>query len=148
MKKITKKKTTMKKLLFVALPLVGILLISFAAAGQVKKGKTRPLTTKQLMGGLVKPQCASLGAALKEKSADDKAWAALATKAALLNEASHTLMADGRCPDADWKAACETLRHCSGVVLEKIAAKDADGAQEAFGAMTKSCGACHSKHKK
>jgi len=40
------------------------------------------------------------------------------------------------------------LRECSAVVLEKIEAKDADGAQEAFGAMTKACGVCHSKDKK
>ena len=138
----------MRKILLVALPMLAVLLLSFGATGQVKQGKTRPLKTKQLMGGLVKPQCASLGEGLKENPADDKAWEALATKAALLNEASYMLMADGRCPDGDWKAAAETLRECSGVVLKKVAAKDANGAQKAFQAMTKACGACHSKHKK
>lgn len=139
----------MRKVLALSLPALAVIaMLGVVVSGQIKKGKTRPLTTKQLMGGLVRPNCAALGADLKKDPADDKAWAALATKAALLNEAGHILMADGRCPDADWANACKTLRDCSAVVLEKIEAKDAEGAQEAFGAMTKSCGACHSKHKK
>lgn len=139
----------MKRLLIVAVPVLAVtLLLAVGATGQVKKGKTRPLTTKQLMSGLVKPNCGGLGGALKEEPADDKAWEALATKAALLNEASYILMADGRCPDGDWKAAAETLRGCSGVILDKIKEKDLEGANKAFTAMTKACGACHSKHKK
>jgi len=123
-------------------------MFSVATIAQVKKGKTRPLLTKQLMGGLVQPNCKGLGAGLKEAPADDKAWEALATKAALLNEAGHILMADGRCPDADWAGAAKTLQECSAVVLKKIDAKDAEGAQKAFQALTKSCAACHKAHKK
>ncbi len=138
----------MKKFLFVAIPLMSVLLFSFAAMAQVKQGKTRPLLTKQLMGGLVQPNCKALGAGLKKAPSDEKGWAALATNAALLNEASFILMADGRCPDGDWAGAATTLRECSAVVLEKIDAKDAAGAQEAFKAMTKACAACHKVHKK
>ena len=139
----------MKRLLIAAVPMLAVtLILTLGVKAQVKQGKTRPLKTKQLMGGLVRPNCAGLGEALKEKPADDKAWDALATKAALLNEASYVLMADGRCPDADWKGACDTLRECSGVILKKIEAKDHEGAGEAFKAMTKACAACHSKHKK
>ncbi|MBP88637.1 MAG: hypothetical protein CMJ64_18305 [Planctomycetaceae bacterium] len=138
----------MKKFLFVALPLLAVVMFSFAAIAQVKKGKTRPLLTKQLMGGLVQPNCKDLGAGLKKAPADDKAWAALATKAALLNEASYILMADGRCPDGVWAGATKTLQECSDVVLKKIEAKDAEGAQGAFQAMTKACAACHKAHKK
>jgi len=85
---------------------------------------------------------------LKEAPDDDKAWEALATKAALLNEAGHILMADGRCPDGDWADAAKTLRECSAVVLKKIDQKDAEGAQIAFQAMTKACAACHKVHRK
>lgn len=139
----------MKRLVIAVVPVLAVtLLLTMGVTAQVKKGKTRPLKTKQLMGGLVRPNCAGLGEALKEKPADDKAWDALATKAALLNEASYILMADGRCPDGDWKAAAETLRECSGVILKKIEAKDHEGANGAFKAMTKACAACHSKHKK
>ena len=139
----------MKRLLIAAVPMLAVtLILTLGVKAQVKQGKTRPLKTKQLMGGLVRPNCAGLGEALKEKPADDKAWDALATKAALLNEASYVLMADGRCPDADWKGACDTLRECSGVILKKIEDKDHEGAGNAFKAMTKSCAACHSKHKK
>jgi hypothetical protein len=138
----------MKKFLLVGLSLLAVAMFSVATIAQVKKGKTRPLLTKQLMGGLVQPNCKGLGAGLKEAPADDKAWEALATKAALLNEAGHILMADGRCPDADWAGAAKTLRECSAVVLKKIDAKDAEGAQKAFQALTKSCAACHKAHKK
>ena len=138
----------MSKVLGVAL-LAGVMLsMSVVATAQVKKGKTRPLTTKQLMGALVKPHCADLGAALKSAPTDDKGWSELATKAALLNEAGYILMADGRCPDGVWKEAANALSEGALAVLGKIEAKDAAGASEAFKAVTGSCATCHKAHKK
>lgn len=139
----------MKKYLGLAV-LFGVVSVMSAglATAQIKKGKTRPLTTKQLMSGLVKPQCTDLGAGLKTAPADDKGWDDLATKAALLNECSHVLMADGRCPDGAWADAAKTLDEGTVAVLDKIAKKDAAGAQEAFKAVTNSCAACHKAHKK
>ncbi len=126
-----------------------VVVFSSGSLAQVTKGKSRPLTTKQLMAGNIKPNCAALGAALQNNGpADDAGWATAATQAALLNESSYTMMDDGRCPDATWADACMTLRKCSNVVLEKIAAKDASGAREAFTAMTGSCKSCHTAHKK
>ena len=129
-------------------PGVGVVFASLAVTAQVKQGKTRLLLTKQLMGGLVQPNCKALGDGLKEAPADDKAWAVLATKAALLNEASFVLMADGRCPDGVWAGAATTLREGSDAVYQRIEAKDAQGAQAAFKAMTQACAACHKVHKK
>lgn len=133
-----------------SLAMIGALLtcVVLAAQAQVTKGKTRPLTTKQMMGGLIKPNCAGIGEGLKEAPKDDKAWDDLATKAALLNEAGHILMDDGRCPDATWADAAKALREGSAAVLAKIAEKDAAGAKTEFDNMTKSCGACHKAHKK
>ena len=131
-----------------ALLAVGILLASQTTA-QVKKGKTRPLTTKQMMAGLVKPQWATLSETLKGAGpADDKAWEAALTNAALLNESGHVLMADGRCPDGVWAGASKTLQDCSQALVAKLEAKDAAGAREAMSALTKSCGTCHAAHKK
>ena len=71
----------MRKVLALSLPVLAVIaMLGVVVSGQIKKGKTRPLTTKQLMGGLVKPDCAALGADLKKDPADDKAWAALATQ--------------------------------------------------------------------
>ena len=106
------------------------------------------MKTEQLMEGLVKPFCTDLGKGLNAGPSDDKAWKNLAVKAALLNEASHILMADGRCPDGVWAGAAKTLRDNSAAVLKSIADKDAEGAKASFAAMTKACGACHKKHKK
>ncbi len=138
----------MKKL-YVLVVMAGVFFaMSVAATAQVKKGKTRPLTTKQLMGALVKPHCSDLGAALKNAPTDDKGWNELATKAALLNEASYILMADGRCPDKIWADAAKSLGEGTIAILEKIEAKDAAGAQEAFKTVSSSCAACHKEHKK
>ena len=137
----------MKKTWGIGLVLCCVVIVSIAS-GQVKKGKTRLLLTEQLMEGLVQPNCKGLGEGLKETPADEKAWKELATKAALLNESSFVLMEDGRCPDGDWAGAAMTLRECSEILYDKIEARDADGAREAFQAMTKSCGACHKAHKK
>jgi cytochrome c556 len=108
-----------------------------------QKGKTRSATTKQLMRGLVAPNCGALKKAL---AAGDAEKATL--YAALLNEAGHILMADGRCPSGDWKSGAETLQGCSKVILAKLKENDVEGAQSAFTALTKGCGACHSAHKK
>lgn len=140
--------TVMKKLLALALMLTVLATVSFSAVAQVKKGKTRPLTTKQLMSGLVKPHCGGIAEGLKTAPADDQAWEELLTKAALLNEASYTLVDDGRCPDGDWANAAKALREGTAAVIEKLEAKDAAGAQEAFKGVTASCAACHKVHKK
>lgn len=133
---------------FAGLALVALVGLSLSTSAQVKTGKTRPLTTKQMMAGLVKPQCAGLGEALKAAPADDKAWEELATKAALLNESGYSLMDDGRCPDGVWASACKNLREASAAVLAKIEAKDYAGTQAEFKGVTASCGECHKAHKK
>lgn len=79
----------MRKLLSFAVLAGAISILAVGATAQVKKGKTRALLTKQLMSGLVKPQCGGLGDSLKVVPADDKAWSELAIKAALLNEVSY-----------------------------------------------------------
>jgi predicted aminopeptidase len=138
----------MKKLACLAVAGALTACLSLGAFAQVTKGKSRPLKTRQLMAGLVRPNCVGIGDGLKEAPTDDKAWDDLATKAALLNEASYLLMDDGRCPDGTWADAAKALREGSAAVLAKIEAKDAAGAKAEFEAMTKSCGACHKAHKK
>ncbi len=132
-----------------AFALIGTLVVATSVAAQVKKGKTRPLTTHQLMEALVGPSTGALSKSLEGTGpTDDKGWSLAATRASLLNESAHILMADGRCPDATWAGACKTLDDCSKVVLTKIEAKDAAGARDAFKAMTMSCAGCHAAHKK
>lgn len=138
----------MKKLSWFLVAVVAATTLTFSVQAQVTKGKTRAATTKQLMGGLVKPQCGGLAEALKTAPADDKAWDELATKAALLNEVGYLLMDDGRCPDAVWAGAAKSLRESTAEVLAKIAAKDHAGAQTAFQSVTKTCAECHKAHKK
>jgi hypothetical protein len=131
------------------LGLAGCVVLGSVAVAQVKKGKTRLLETKQLMSAVVKLHCGGIKKGLEAAPADDKAWAELATSAALLNEASYVLMDDGRCPDGAWaEAATKLLRDGSAKVHAAVAAKDFEGAKKAFGDMTKACEGCHKAHKK
>ena len=125
---------------------VAAMSMTMDSADAQKKGKTRSATTHQLMEGLVGPNCGALGKALK---ADDADWDKIALHAALLNESGHLLMADGRCPDGEWAKGAKTMQKCSAILLEKVAAKDLEGAQGAFKALTSGgCKTCHEKHKK
>ena len=138
---------------FVAVALIASVAAVVALAGssiaQIKIGKSRPLTTKQLMAGSIKPSHTALGNLLQGNGpADEAGWANAATQAALLNESTYTMMDDGRCPDQAWYDACMTMRKSSVTILEKVAAKDAAGAREAFTAFTGGCKACHTAHKK
>ena len=118
-----------------------------AATAQIHKGKTRLALTKQIMVGLVHPNYSAIEKLAKDIPANEKAWDTLATNAALLNEASHLLMDDGRCPDANWEKAAQQLRKGSGAVLAKIEAKDAASVVIELKAMTQACVACHAAHK-
>lgn len=137
-------------LLVVAITLVASLLIANQQtnATMQQQDKTRPAKTKHLMGGIIAPQSKALGAALKEGPADDKAWAAVAMNAALLNEISYNLMEDDRCPDEVWADAVQVLRDQSAEVMAMTEAKDAAAASEAFSGLTESCKSCHKAHKK
>ncbi len=119
------------------------------ASAQIKKGKTRPAMTKQLMKGIMQPNCAALGKTLKGGGpSDDKGWALAAQQAACMNEMSYLLMQDGRCPDGVWaNAATKALRGGTVDLLAAIEKKDVAATNAAFGAATKACGACHDKHR-
>jgi hypothetical protein len=115
---------------------------------QKTKGKSRPAETKFLMKGVIQPNCAALGAALKgDGPSDDKAWDQALLHALVLNEMSYVVMDDGRCPDKEWAGAAKTLRECSGKVAEAARAKDAAAAKTAFKALTGACATCHKAHK-
>ncbi|MDA0283643.1 MAG: hypothetical protein O3B13_01970 [Planctomycetota bacterium] len=143
----------MKKSFVFAAGLISLAGLAFTlSSGQVtaqKKGKTRPMTTAQLMSGLVKPQ---LGV-LQEQLADEKTpegedgWKAVTTSIALLNESGHIMMEDDRCPDKIWADACEVLRKATETALSKAEQKDAAGVRESIAGISASCKACHTEHK-
>lgn len=114
-----------------------------------KKGKSRPLTTAQLMSGLVKPQLVAIqGHVADEKAPEgEDGWKSLTTSIALLNESSYTMMEDDRCPDKTWADACEILRKATASGLKAAAKKDAAGVRESISGITASCKACHIEFK-
>ena len=134
--------------LLVAGVAIGILSLSQGLA-QVKKGKTRPMTTEQLMEAIVKPHMTALKKGLIEsKPETDKDWKHLALSAALLNESSYIMMADDRCPDKIWADACtKDLREGTAAALAGIKDKDIEATLEGFKKAGASCKACHTEHK-
>jgi hypothetical protein len=136
----------------VLMAVAGALTLGLAAnhsMAQIKKGKSRPLTTQQMMAGLVKPSFEAVNMGLQGTGpADDAAWKALATHAALLNESGHFLMDDGRCPDTAWSDATRILRESTEQLILKVEQKDAVGARETITFVAQSCRTCHTPHKK
>lgn len=126
----------------VATAFVGSTIVSAQA-----KGKTRPLTTAQMMAGLIKPKYVELKEGLAKETLTEEDWKALATHAALLNESSHMLMADGRCPDKTWADASMILRKATGEALASIEGKDVAGGLKAVENITLSCKTCHEAFK-
>jgi len=120
---------------------------AYQSAEAQKKGKTRIASIEQLMEGINGPNCGGLKKTLDAGPSDKKAWKTAARQAALLNEMSYLLMADGRCPDGEWAGACKILRESSVDVLAAVDKKDLDGAKAAFGNLTKACAKCHKAHK-
>lgn len=109
----------------------------------------RPALIEHLMEEITKPNCASLGKLLKDAGpSDDASWAAVVRHAAILNEAGHLLMQNGRCPDAAWAQACGKLREQSSRVIRAGTQKDIGQAREAFTGVTGACGDCHKAHRK
>lgn len=117
--------------------------------GPGMKGKTRPMTTEQLMEAVVKPHMTALKKGLIDsKPATKKDWKHLALSAALLNESSHIMMADDRCPDKIWKDACiKDLRAGTAAALKGIKEKNIEATLAGFKKAGASCKACHSEHK-
>ena len=128
--------------------LLGAAALASQGLAQITKGKSRPASTKALMNAWIGPMRAALDAELKTEPADDKAWASIAAKAEVLNESGHSLMEDGRCPDAVWAAACKTLKDATSTLAVKAQVKDLAGAREAYGVFMTSCKSCHTAHKK
>ena len=58
---------------------------------------------------------------IDSKPATKKDWKQLALNAALLNESSHIMIADDRCPDKIWKDSCiKDLRAGTAAALKGI----------------------------
>ncbi|MCX7418909.1 MAG: hypothetical protein NT013_05150 [Planctomycetia bacterium] len=131
--------------ILLALLLVGGFAIADRVQAQKTKGKTRAASTKHLMNGLVGSNC---GALKKDLDSTEINWNDITLHAALLNEAGHLLMDDGRCPDGEWAKASKALQAQSAAVLAAAEKDDAATAKAAFKELTaQSCAICHAAHK-
>jgi cytochrome c556 len=135
-----------------AIVTISALLVCAAAgwqlAGQVSKGKTRPLQTKTWMKTVNGPHCSTAAKMLKAGPADDKEWADLVTHGQMLSESGFVLMADSRCPDKAWADASKQLQDGGAALATAAAAKNVDDARAALNnSVLASCKGCHSVHR-
>lgn len=118
------------------------------SSGGTTTGETRLAETKYLMRGFLQPARTELGKLLNDGPTDDKTWDEAACYAACLNEMSHVLMADDRCPDGVWEnAAVQSLRPTSAAVLQAIEKRDSKVALAALEKLTQACADCHKAHR-
>ncbi len=137
----------MKKRLLVLAALATVIGLGLQSVdAQIKKGKTRPATTKQLMKGVVGVNCGALKKAIDAETVD---WDEVALRAAVLNESGYGLMDDGRCPDGEWAKGAKAVQSATAEVLAAAEAKDVAAAKAAFAKVTgEGCATCHKAHKK
>lgn len=140
-------RTSLTLIALAALTLTAFVLSPSSSSAKIEKGATRPLMTKHLMSGVVKPFGGELRKAIAAAGSEEKAWEDVVKFAGLLNEASHVLMADKRCPDKVWADACKIMETRTLEVLAAAKKKDAAAAAAAAKGIGKSCGTCHKAHK-
>ncbi len=113
---------------------------------QIKKGKTRAATTKQLMKGVVGVNCGALKKAVEAETVD---WEEVALRAAILNESGYGMMDDGRCPDGEWAKGAKAMQAATAEILAAAEKKDVAAAKAGFAKVTgEGCKTCHTAHKK
>ena len=118
-----------------------------AMSAQKHKGATRLATTENVMAGMVHPNYLAIEDAAKSVKADPQAWKALATNAALLNEAGYLLVDDERSLGKDWDRAAEQLRRGTAAMLVKIADQDKVGVASGMKVVGAACVNCHAAHR-
>jgi hypothetical protein len=101
--------------------------------------------TRLLMEGLALPNYRSLEKMLKQKPADDDAWAFARGQAILIAETGNLLMLrpprnQGR--DA-WMQRAMDLRQAAATVARAAGSRDLDASRKAFITMTGMCNRCH-----
>lgn len=98
------------------------------------------------MRRIVGANCAQLKKAVDTELPN---WEDISLRAAVINEAGHFLMDDGRCPDDKWANAARALQTDRAAVLAAAEKMDSAAAKAAFGRLTlEGCGACHKAHRK
>ncbi len=122
--------------------------VALSARVAVADDTKRVVSVKQIMQGLVKPNCGAIGGLLEDAGpADDDAWGQVAMHAALLNETGHLLIQNNRCPSAVWADATRTLRGGAAKLADAAGKKDLAATRAAFKEATSACKTCHDEHK-
>ena len=111
---------------------------------------TQVASTKQIMGGIVKPAMDGLGAMAKAGGPnDDTEWDSAQRSAALLAESAQLLMLGHRAPDHEgWTKASQKLQEVSSAVFKASEAKDAEAWKSSVSGLGASCKGCHSVYRK
>lgn len=120
-----------------------VVVAPIAVSDQQKAPPTRLAKVEQLMSGMVHPSFLTIRSATKEPKVPPHLWPSIATNAALLNEAGHSLVEGSRSKGPEWDVAAEGLRRISASMLAQISARNSAGVRAELKALDSACVNCH-----
>lgn len=118
-----------------------------ATSAHSRRDATRVATIENVMTGMVHPNILAIEEASKKETVDAKTWKALATSAALLNEAGHLLVDDERSQGKEWDSSADDLRKATAAMLIPMKAHDRNGVANELKAVSAACARCHATYR-
>jgi cytochrome c556 len=118
-----------------------------ATSAHSRRNATRLATIENVMTGMVHPNILAIEEASKNGKADARTWKTLATNAALLNEAGHLLVDDGRSQGKEWDSSADDLRKATASMLVPMKAHDMNGVANELKAVSAACARCHASYR-
>jgi cytochrome c556 len=118
-----------------------------ATSAHSRRSATRLATIENVMTGMVHPNMLAIEEASKNEKTDAQIWKTLATNAALLNEAGHLLVDDGRSQGKEWDSSAEDLRKATTAMLVPMKAHDMNGVANELKAVGAACARCHASYR-
>jgi cytochrome c556 len=118
-----------------------------ATSAHSRRDPIRLATIENVMTGIVHSNYLAIEEASKKGKADPQTWKTLATNAALLNEAGHLLVDDGRSQGKEWDSSAEDLRKATTAMLVPMKAHDMNGVANELKAVSAACARCHASYR-
>ena len=124
-----------------------IAMTTAATSAPSRRDATRLATLENVMTGMVHPNILAIEEASKNGKADARTWKTLATNAALLNEAGHLLVDDGRSQGKEWDSSADDLRKATAAMLVPMKTHDMNGVANELKAVSAACARCHASYR-
>jgi len=128
--------------------LIGLLLLACAAIAQAPATAFQPVATvSQIMLAITYPYSDDLLYIERMPPQNDRAWAALESKALMLAESGNLLMMEGRTKDqGEWMKDAQLLVDAGRAAVKATRAKDLQAVVALNDQIVTACTTCHSQY--